>query len=245
MVVPFALAACDVVTEGGRPGDQEPAASAVHVLDEGNDGQQQLVDINPVPLERLIGTAELIVVGAVEDVFEDRFVFHVEEDLSHHDFSGPILVKQTALPEFFTARITPYAKGQRFTLFLSKSGVAAGVQAWHILGSPIAGELPVDEDYAYFDSYDLRGFEFSERKVHGIVKPVQRFDLGDFKDALRGYRLCFSWSLEKQIKNYKVRSRWVPSRVCDEAAIQNYRENSQLHEYLARVTLQQIPEPID
>ena len=241
MAVPFALAACDVVTEGGRPGIQEPAASTVQVLEEGDNDQRQSIDINPVPLERLIGTAELIVVGAVEDVFEDRFVFHVEEDLSHHDFSGPILVEQTALPEFFTPRITPYAKGQRFILFLSKSGVAAGVQAWHILGSPIAGELPVDEDYAYFDSYDLRGFEFGEREVHGIVKPVQRFDLGDFKDAVRGYRHCFSWSLEQQIKNNKVRSRWVPSSICDEAAIRNYRETSRLHEYLARVTIQQIP----
>ena len=241
MVVPFALVVCDVDSQSSRSGDREPMASTEYTLEEGNE-EQQRIDINPVPLERLIGTAGLIVIGAVEDVYEDRFIFHIEEDLSHQDVSGAILVSQPALPEFFEPRITPFTMGQRFILFLNKPEGSAYDQPWDILGSPIAGELPVDEDHAYFESYDLRGFEFSERQVHGIVRPMQRFDLNDFKDAVRGYRVCFAWSLEQRIKNEKVRTRWVPSRVCDETTMRDFQEKSRIHEYLARTTLQQIPE---
>jgi hypothetical protein len=73
------------------------------------------------------------------------------------------------------------------------------------------------------------------------VRSVQQFDLSAFKDAVTGYRLCFSWSEQKRIKNNKVRTRWVPSRVCDQAAVRDYRGKGRMHERLAQTTLQQIP----
>ena len=163
----------------------------------------------------------------------------------HHDAKGRFgagrVILRPAPPEFLATWITPYVKGQRFALFLGKSEETAGDQLWSIVGSPFAGNLPVDDEHVYFDSYDLEGFGYSEREVHGVRRSVQRFDLDAFKDAVTAYRICFSWRLEERIKNNKVRTRWVPSRACDEAAVQDYRGKSRIHEYLAQTTLQQIP----
>jgi hypothetical protein len=234
------LAFCAVVALYGS-GDREAGADAVRSPGTGYEVQQHRVDINPVPLERLIGTAQLIVVGFIGNVNEDRFAFHAEEDLSHRDFSGLVVVARAALPEFFAPRTTPYARGQRFILFLDKPDGAAADQPWNVLGAPIAGALPIDDDHAYFDSYDLPGFEFSDKMVHGTVKPVQQFDLAEFKDAVRGYRICFDWRLETRIKNQQVRTRWIPSRTCDEDQLREFRGKSRIQEYLARTTLGQIP----
>lgn len=234
----LSLAACNAVT-----GDNglESTISVAQSADAGDDKQQQRIDFEPIPMDRLVATAELIVVGSVEDVNESQFAFRTEDVWSRQDLTGVILVEQVVLPEIFAPRITPYMPGQRFVLFLSRSEQPVSDQVWSIVGTPIAGEMRVDDEYAYIDSYDLDGFEYRERLVHGVARNAQRISLNNLKDAVEGYRACFSWNLEERIQNDKVRTRWVVSGNCDEGAVRQYRRQSPIHEYLAESTLRQIP----
>ena len=201
-----------------------------------NEGVSPNTDFAPIPLERLIGIAELIVIGTVEAVEERQISIRVDEALLAKPAKGLIVIKQGEPSGFFPPRLVPYERGQQFLFFL----VRADEQKWLILGNPIAGELPVEAGFVYFDSYDLKSFSFEPSEVHGEIRPMQRFDLNTFTNAVKAYRDCFSWTQTERVKNRRRIIRWVPVRKCDDMALRRYRAKSGIHEYLSSVTTSQV-----
>ena len=200
-----------------------------------------IMDYAPVPFARLIGMADLIVVGDVETIEESTFQFHVDEFLVNHHASRSLNVEKYIPPEFIAPRALTYATGQRFILFLIKPDQNKTVQSWKILGIAGEGEMPIEDEYVYFNVYDLEGLEHTSHEVHGVTRNLQRYNLEIYKDAVKNYTTCFSWKLVKFIKNKKERSRWVPSKICPNESVLNYQAKSWVHEYLAQETMKRIP----
>lgn len=199
------------------------------------------VDYTPVPLERLVGTAERIVIGTVETVDAESLGVRIAETLQGEP-ADRIVVERVDPPGIFAPRAVPYERGQEFVLFLAESAGPMNKPAWVILGYPIAGELPVEAGFVYFDSYDIDEFAFESFAVHGVTRPMQRFAVDEFRDAVATYRDCFAWRQVETTRNQRVIRRWEPSTVCNDAALDGYRARSPLHDYLAGVTLRQVPE---
>ncbi len=211
------------------------------ITQENNNETKIVNDYISVPFERLIGTAKLIVTGTVEDVGDSGFKFYIDEYLLHRHVSRTIDVTKYIPAEIFACRSLPYEKGQRFTLFLTKSGQNRTDQPWNIIGHAGEGEMPIDDDFIYFEGYDLKGLEHKPREVHGVTREIQRFNVNDFKDAVKKYHECFSWELVEYIKNNKKRERWQPSKRCPDVTVENYQARSWLHEYLFQKTINKIP----
>jgi len=202
---------------------------------------QIITDYALIPFTRLIGMADLIVTGSIEAVGNSAFNFHVEESLLHYHASKSIRINKYIPAEIFAPRTTPYAKMQRFVLFLMKPEQENAEQPWNILGYAGEGEMPVADEFVYFNAYDLKGLKHEPREVHGITRNLQRYKLEDFKDAVKNYRTCFSWKRVEFIKNNKKRSRWVPAKTCPDESVNNYQAKSWLHEYLVQETIKRIP----
>ncbi len=208
----------------------------------GSTKPSSVIDYTPLPMERLIGMADLSLIGTVEAITDERLRIRIDESLQQQlPSTESIVIKRVKRSIIFAPRQVPYMPGQQFMFFLLQADKSTDSQEWSILGYPIAGELPIEEGFVYFDSYDIDGFDFQEYEVHGVIRPMQRFDLVNFMDAIRKYRNCFSWSQVERMKNKRLIKRWVPVRVCDEKMLQNYRDRSQIHAYLARETVKQVP----
>ena len=166
----------------------------------------------------------------------------MDESLSHQQASKSISVTKYIPSEiFFAPRALPYAREQRFSLFLMKPEKDDVDLSWRILGIAGEGEMPIEDEFIYFGAYDLKGLEYKPREVQGITRNLQRLNLDDFKDAVKNYLACFSWKLVEFIKNNKKRSRWVPSKTCHDESLKKYQAKSWLHEYLVKKTIKQIP----
>lgn len=200
-----------------------------------------MMDYVLIPFARLIGMADLIVIGSVEDIGDSSFNFHVDEFLLNHNASKSISVTKYIPAEIFAHRALPYARGQRFSLFLMKPEQDSADLPWRILGYAGEGEMPIEDEFVYFGAYDLKGLEYKPREIQGVTRNLQRFNLDDFKDAVKNYHTCFSWKLVEFIKNKKKRSRWVPSKTCHNESVKNYQTKSWLHEYLVQKTINKIP----
>ena len=218
--------------------NNKDTATVEQAADETQNEIRMVTDYASIPLERLVGMADLIVTGSVGDVEENVFEFNVAVFMTRPLNSNKITVAKYVPPEIFAPGIVVYEKGQRFALFLASAGSDRG--PWIIIGYAGEGELPIEDGFVYFEPYDLEGLEYGTSEVHGITTRIQSFGLADFEDAVRGYRQCFSWKLKGIIKNMKKRERWVPSKVCSDETIAVYRAKSWLHDYLTENTMRRI-----
>jgi hypothetical protein len=213
----------------------------IHVTNEHDVDIKTNMDYPLVPITRLIGMADVIVIGSVGEVGDSHFTFQVDQVLLNHITSKSLSVTKRIPFGIIPPRVLPYERGQRFALFLVKPKMDDVDQSWKILGIAGEGEMPIEGEYVYFGPYDLKGLEHQPHKVQGITGNYQRFNLNDFKDAVKNYSGCFSWELVEYIKNNKKRTRWIPSKVCDNEVLKNYQRKSWLHDYLVKNTVKRIP----
>lgn len=199
------------------------------------------MDYAPMPLERLIGLAALIAIGTVESVDDRQLSIRIDESSQSIYDGESIIIKQAKELDFLPPRPVPYAKGQQFVFFLVKADNRTDGRSLSLRKYQIAGALPIDAGFVYFDSYDLKVFSFESFNVHGVTRPMQRFDLVDFKNAVMMYQNCFSWTQTEQVKNLRKITRWIPAQVCDNMTLHQYQGRSRIHKYLTRKTLRQIP----
>ena len=232
------LFTCFSAIGGGKPvSDKEQSQKITQLNNENNNETKIMMDYALIPFTRLIGMADLIVIGSVEEVGDSTFEFHVDEFLLNHHDSKSISVTKYIPAEMFVPRALPYVKGQQFSLFLSKTEQDSTDRPWRILGLAGEGEMPVEGEFIYFAVYDLNGLEYKLREVQGVFRNLQRFNLNDFIDAIKNYHTCFSWKLVEYIKNKKKRTRWIPSKICHNELVKNYQEKSWLHEFLVKKTI--------
>lgn len=240
--IPILFACFPAIGGETSASDKEQSKKIAQVNSENNNETKIMMDYALIPFARLIGMADLIVIGGVEGIGGSTFNFHVDEFLLHNNALKSINVVKYIPAEIFAPRALPYARGQRFSLFLMKPEQDSADLPWRILGYAGEGEMPIEDEFVYFGAYDLSGLEYKPREIQGVTRNLQRFNLDDFKDAVKKYHSCFSWNLVKFIKNKKKRSRWVPLKTCHNESVKIYREKSWLHEYLVHETIKKIPE---
>lgn len=221
--------------------DKEQSKKITQVNNENNNGTNMLMDYALIPFTQLIGMSDLIVIGAVKDIGDSTFNFHLDEFLLNSYSSDSLIVRKFIPSKFDEPRVLPYFTMQRFVLFLTKPLHENAQFSWNIIGHAGEGEMPIDDDFIYFEGYDLKGLEHKSREVHGVTRKIRRFNLDDFKDAVKKYNECFSWKLVEYMKNKKKRYRWVPSKTCLDVTVKNYQTKSWLHNYLVRGTVKRIP----
>jgi len=198
------------------------------------------IDYIPIPLPQLIGRADLVVIGKVTGFSDSTFNFLVEEFLINKDSSNTIVVKKYIPSEFEGPRPLPYATKQSFILILKKPEKNIAGEAWKIIGHIGEGEMPIEDGFVYFEGSNIIGLERKPFSVQRVSRNVQRFNLTDFKDAVKDYRNCFSWKLTEETKNNKKRLNWRPSKECSDNSIRKYQEKSWIHEYLVKETINKI-----
>jgi hypothetical protein len=196
--------------------------------------ESDMSDYEPIPLDRVIGMAQLIVVGEVSKVKEGSFTLRPTQTLAGAASAGEIEVLQFTPNRFEGApRTAPYKTGQTFLLFLIHDEKHPTEGAWRILGIGGEGEMPVEDGFVYFHGRNVEGLPFGSYTVHGAVRKIQRFDAQKFFDAVKGYRLCFAWKPDKE-------NRLEPTRLCDETSLERYASASDIHRHLARLTSRRL-----
>lgn len=190
-------------------------------------------DFAPIPLDRLIGTATLIVLGDVAATKKDSFRLRVTETLAGR--ASPEIEVRPYIPSRFegTPRPAPYRQGQSFLLFLVEEE-SHPQGPWKILGSGGEGEMPVEEGFVYFHGRNVEGLPFGRYRVHEADRNIQRFDARAFVDAVERYRECFEWK-----PGSSERSR--PASRCDQATLDELARTSPIHRHLVQLTARRSP----
>jgi hypothetical protein len=192
-----------------------------------------MADYATIPLDRLIGTAQLIVAGEVTALRERTVTLRVASTLAGDAPSGTIEVIQYVPSKFEGApRSSPYRAGQSFLLFLVRDEKQSD-SAWRILGAGGEGEMPLDEGFVYFHGRHVEGLAASTYRVHGSERKIQRTDAKTFCDAVEGYRECFRW------KPGSTEST-PPERLCGGEALDRYARTSEIHRHLAQLTAKRL-----
>lgn len=220
----------------GTPGGEARPAAAEKIVPAGagQRGESDMGDYEPIPLDRLIGMAWLIVSGEVSQVGENTFTLRPTQTLAG-DAPGPQVEVLQFIPSRFEGapRPAPYKAGQSFLLFLVKDEKRRPQDAWKILGIGGEGEMPIEDGFVYFHARNVEGLSFGTYSVHGTERRIQRFDAQTFLDAVKGYRSCFAWEPgEGKLPQ--------PVRLCDEASLEKYARTSDIHRRLARLTVQRL-----
>lgn len=191
-------------------------------------------DYSLIPLPRLLGTADLAVIGVVAAADDVGFTLRVSEPLVGRHAATEIQVKKYVPPALFGRQAVPYVGGQRFALFLEQPREEDAEERWTILGYAGEGQMWIEGGFVYLAPYDLKGLEYWPVAVEGVAWKSQRLPLDEFQDAVSSYHRCFSWERVEIVKNEKRRQRWVVSRTCGDETLETYRARSWLHGYLVR-----------
>jgi len=182
-----------------------------------------------IPLDRMIGTAEFIVVGEVVSMSDTTLRARVDSAVVG-DFSGPLEIAQY-IPSRFegTPRPAPYATGQRFLWFLVKDEKLRP-NVWRIMGAGGEGEMPIDDNFVYFPARHIEGLKAEAYRVHGAQRTTERFELPAFLDAVKNYRKCVKWEPARS-------QRPKPVVNCDQGTMDQLSKTSLVQKYLITTTL--------
>ena len=194
-----------------------------------------IMDYSPIPVPRLIGMADLSVLGTINSITKEHFTFQIEEFLK-----GEIPEKSIEVKKFIPLILDEpsplsYAKGQRYILFLKKQSSDAR-NFWKILGLGGEGQMPVQDDHVYFEGSNIEGLVIQDYVVWEVRRELQRFDLPVFKEAVKDYGQCYSWNQQE----IRKKMRWVASKNCADSTQKAYGQKSWFHQYLVRETLKKI-----
>ena len=191
-------------------------------------------DYATVPLDRLIGTAELIVKGEVSAVKDSVFTIRNSTVLAGSPTSPEIEIHQY-IPSRFegTPRPVAYKAGQTFLWFLMKDEKDSGQKPWRIMGAAGEGEMPIEDGFIYFPARHVEGLASESHRVQGVQRNIERFAAEEFLDAVKKYRACFEWKAAKV-------GRARPTRICDQANLEQFSRTSTIHKYLTEITLNRI-----
>lgn len=186
----------------------------------------------PVPLGKLIATADAVVVGTILRVKSASFVLAVRQTLAGEVSAQRIEVEKFRAPPT-SPRWADYGREQTVAVFLAPidggdAAVSHGGAQWRILGRIGEGEIPLDQRYAYFHGRTIDSLPRAYYRFHGQTAYVQRLERAVTVDAIRRYRTCFEW------RETGEEGRMQPHVVCAAGILSAYRMRSPLHDFLAR-----------
>lgn len=186
----------------------------------------------PPPLAKIVGTADVIVIGRITFVGDETFKLHVTEVISTRVHFNQLFLFVRRLPRPPTdLRWAPYKQGQDILIFLNKESDIRQ-RLWTFAGTPNDSEWPVNEELVFFfdrfiDSLPINSNNLGEYQFFAQVLPRSAVI-----SALKGYKSCFSWR-EVHPKNLLS-----PSRVCGYEILEAYCIKSVIHRHLAQETFE-------
>lgn len=180
-------------------------------------------DYEPIPLPRLIGLADFILMGTVVAVEAETFTFKIEEELSGDAGKGEITLQQFIPNKFDGPRAAPYELGQRFMLFLKKD---TSENVLKILGRGGEGEMPIESGFVYFQGRHVEGLERKAYSVHQTERMIQRFDCQVFATAVKDFRSCYTCEFDPVQERYKCQ------KTCGTSEFQEMEKKSFIHRHL-------------
>jgi hypothetical protein len=180
-------------------------------------------DYEPIPLPRLIGISEYVLLGSVQSIQKETFSFKVEKVLIGNMAKEVLTVAQFIPNKFDGPREAPYQNGQQFLLFLKMDSTQHLLQ---ILGAGGEGEMPVEESFVYFHGRYVEGLEKKNYTVHSKERAIQRFDYKTFEEAVMDFRKCYSYRFDPSVKRYECQ------KLCGTDEIQRIESKSFIHKHL-------------
>ena len=190
----------------------------------------------PTPLGELIGSADVVVVGTIEEVDEAGVRVAVEEVLAGELEAEAILVERFPAPAE-SPRWAPYAAGQSVVLFLERRCTRGDRRAdWTIMGRIGEGEIPLEGEFAFLHGryIDLQELPQGYYEFHGQTSYLQRLPREVLLDAVRTYRECWDWgSLPAE--------GGAPLACCSPEARREFAGRSLLHAFLASESAGPVP----
>ena len=219
------IAQCSLATFSGcdHAQNDKPSSQNNQPLPAQQEISANMNDYEPIPLPRLIGIADHILLGTVQSVEKETFAFKVEEVLVGEAAKAVLAVRQFVPNEFDGPRAAPYQPGQRFLLFLKMN---TAQNALLVLGAGGEGEMPIESDFVYFHGRHVEGLEKKNYSVHLAERAIQRFDYKIFAEAVKDFRRCYHCEFDKTEERYKCQ------RTCETAAFQSLEKKSFIHKYL-------------
>ncbi len=144
----------------------------------------------PLSLSNLCGSADLIVIGTINDVRVETFVVDVEQTVAGSSGSVPLEVRKFA-NWTCARRWASYEVGQRVLLFLTR-GAPGNPHAWRIMGAGGEGEMLVEADIVHPRVRASGALVGELSDVYYSDKP-QRVPLDPLLAAIRDHRRCFAF----------------------------------------------------
>ena len=181
------------------------------------------------PLSKLIGSSELIVYGSVKEVLDSTILFQVIDKIG--DEKADVIEIAKAKPDrFASVKPAPYQTGQTYLLFLLKSTNAFPKVIWKVMGKAQEAQMPVIDNYVYFNDRYFEGIPLKQYKVNGVELNIQRFEFPLFLNALEEYKKCYQWIRQGQDDKY------LPKQLCNDNQVTLYSKRSFIHNYLVTET---------
>jgi len=179
------------------------------------------------PLSKLIGTSELIAFGSVKEVLDSTILFQVTRQIGGEKADLLEIAKAKADP-FASVKPAPYQAGQSYLLFLVKSKNTSPKVIWQIMGQAQEAQMPVSNNYIYFNDRYFEGLPMEQQKVNGVELNIQRFEFPLFLNAVEEYKKCYQWTRREDHDTIK--------QLCDDNQLTVYGEKSFIHNFLVMET---------
>lgn len=200
-------------------------------------------------LAEVIAEADVIVVGTIRDVKAGKDVFpadHYQKGSTLYRTSclavsvervvkgtgianGDVLPVDGFVDWSCASRWARYAPGQRAVLFLHTPPTdceACAKPTWRVVGAGNEGEVPLDDQFAYFhageDGLSQKQFDVAGGQFFGRRAPV-----ASFLEAVTDFQRLFDWTFQHP--------KWPTIRqVATDAEVAAYEGRSPLHARLVR-----------
>jgi hypothetical protein len=196
-------------------------------------------DYEPIPIDRLIGTADVIVLGNIIRLSDSTFSLQVVNLIAGNYDSTEIEIKQFHPDKFDGgSRIIPYKPGQSYLLFLKAVKSVAPVKRWIIMGIGGEGEMPHADNYVYFPGRNVEILNYGEFIVFGNKIKIQRYSLDLFIASIKDYRKCFKWVMAEKTSKTEI---YLPSLICDKSIVDKSASASSIQKYIIEMSLRKIP----
>lgn len=192
------------------------------------------LDYEPISLDRMIRTADLVVAGSIDQTSADRITLHVTDRIAGPQIGDSVTIKRN---KDWSGNKGPgvFRVGQRMLVFAVESKARVGVESppWRVLGFENEGVLPMDTGHVYYSGGALEGFKAETYDLDGTKITAYRFGLSDFVDAVKADRECFGRAgADKNSASAQARV------LCSESELEKFRNNTTLGPYLIQQAMQ-------
>ncbi len=191
------------------------------------------IDMQSIALPELIGIADLIVLGKINNVYDKLLHFEIINILVGDLNQNSLVINQFTPKKSDGPRKIPYKAGQKYLFFLHKKDNEGEDIHWSIIGLMGEGEMLALYENIYFLNVAIEGLEKKQYLLNGTYVNAFMFKKSIVIDAINSYVDCFRWTLT----NINDTSRWIPEVICDAMAIEKFKRESELHNFLVTATL--------